>query len=288
MPDLKPEGLKQLLTAAELKLVESSRQPMLAKLSEAKLKKQIGLTRKARDKWRNQSTRQRREVQRAQGSRVTDAAARSASKEEILTKALDALQDRLDKIGSGAASPGTQAPAPKAPSKESRAKGHRATRADVRASLEDERAKLAAASEAASATKKKVAKKSAVTQSKASKSKASKSKASQSKVSTKTAKKAVKKNPPQRAAKKKVARKKVAAKKKPSVTTVNTAAVSGKKLEQAANKPVSRLNVNPRDQQSSKTKAKKARIEQSGLTTRTRGHVSARGKRAQGRRDRKG
>ncbi len=278
MPDLKPEGLKQLLTAAELKLVESSRQPMLAKLSEAKLKKQIALTRKARDKWRNQSTRQRREVQRAQGSRVTDAAARSASKEEILTKALDALQDRLDKIGSGTASPGTQAPAPKAPSKENRAKGHRATRADVRASLEDERAKLAAASEAASATKKKVAKKSTVTQSKVSKSK----------VSKKTAKKAVKKKPAQRAAKKKVARKKVAARNKPSVTTVNTTAVSDNKLELATNKPVSRLNLNSRDQQSSKTKAKKARIEQSGLTTRTRGHVSARGKRAQGRRDRKG
>ncbi len=142
MPDFKTEELKQLLTAAELRLVESSQPPTLAKLTEAKLKKQITLTRKARDKWRDQSTRQRRDVQRAQGSRVTDAAARSAEKNKILTKALNDLQKQLDKIGSGAAEPGTKAPSPKGPSKQKRAKGHRESRAEVRELLEEKRTKL--------------------------------------------------------------------------------------------------------------------------------------------------
>ncbi len=86
MSDWNLEQLKLLLTSAELKLVQSSRQPTLAKLSEAKLRNQIALTRKARDKWRDQSTQQRRAVQRSQGSRVTDAASRSATRWRFSTR----------------------------------------------------------------------------------------------------------------------------------------------------------------------------------------------------------
>ncbi len=159
MPDFNPKALKELLTVAEWKLVESSQQPTLAKLSEAKLKKQIALTRKSRDKWRDQSTRQRRDVQRAQDSRVTDAAARSAYKNKILTKALNDLQKQLDKIGSGVAKPGTKAPAPKGPSKQKRSKGHRESRAEIRALLEEQQTKLTVVNPGKKAAKKKVVKK---------------------------------------------------------------------------------------------------------------------------------
>jgi hypothetical protein len=266
MPDLKSEELKQLLTAAELKLVESSQQPTLAKLSEAKLKKQIALTRKARDKWRDQSTRQRREVQRAQGSRVTDAAARSASKNEILTKALNDLQEQLDKIGSGAVAPGTKPPSPKGPSKEKRSRGHRETRAEVRATLEEKRINLTGTRATAGATKKKVAKKPAAIVGTVSEKKTAK-------------KKAVAKAPQKKSPSKKSPSKKAPSKKAPSKKTT---------IKNASFKSIPALNLDPSDQRATKTKAKKARIKQAGLTTRTRGHISARGRRAQGRRDSRG
>lgn len=280
MPDFKPEELKQLLTAAELRLVESSQPPTLAKLTEAKLKKQITLTRKARDKWRDQSTRQRRDVQRAQGSRVTDAAARSADKNKILTKALNDLQKQLDKIVSGSAEPGTKAPSPKGLSKQKRTKGHRESRAEVRELLDEKRTKLTSKSAGKKAAKKKVAKK----------------KVAKKKTATK---KAVKKTPAKKVAAKKTAgKKKVAVKKKVAASAVSSAKPSAAKKKAAKKNSLAssqltaglaaRLNLNPSDQRATNTKAKKARIQQSGLNTRTRGHVSARGKRSQGRRDSRG
>jgi 1,4-alpha-glucan branching enzyme len=225
-------------------------------------------------------------VQRAQGSRVTDAAVRSASKNEILTKALNDLQEQLDKIGSGTVAPGTKAPSPKGPSKEKRARGHRETRAEVRASLEEKRINLTGTSATAGATKKKVAKKvgkkpasikGTVSKKKSVTKKAVTKKAVTKKAVTKKAvtKKAVKKAPRKKATKKKAARK-TTAEKMSSIGNPLTAGLSA------------RLNLNPSDQQATKTKAKKARIRQAGLTTRTRGHISARGRRAQGRRDSRG
>ncbi len=276
MAELNPEELKQLFTASELKLIESSRPPTLAKLSEAKLKKQITLTRQARDKWRDQSTRQRRDAQRAQGSRVTDAAARSADKNKVLTKALNDLQKQLDKIKAGAAEPGAKAPAPKGPSKQKRAAGHRESRAEVRALLEEKRTKLTGASAGKKTATKKVAKKTVA----------------KKKTATK---KVVKKTPTkQGAAKKAVGKKKVAAKivavsavsgAAPPAAKKKTAKKNSAASSQSPTGQSARLNLNPADQRGAKTKAKKARIQQSGLTTRTRGHISARGKRSQGRRD---
>ncbi len=287
MPDFKPEDLKQLLTPDELKLVELSQQPTLAKLSEAKLKKQIALTRKARDKWRDLATQQRRDAQRAQGSRVTDAASRSADKNKVLTKALGSLQKQLDKIGSGAAEPGAKAPTPKGPSKHQRAKGHRESRAEVRAELEEKRATLTGGG---AAQKKAVKKKAAVKKS------AKKPTAAEG---TPTKKKAVKKTPPKKVAGRKAAPKKKAAKKKAaaSASSVPKPAAAKAKAAKKKNSPASntltagleaRLNLNPSDQLAAEAKANKARIRKSGLTTRTRGHISARGKRAQGKRDSRG
>lgn len=288
MPDLKPEELKQLLTADELKLVESSRPPTLAKLSEAKLKKQITLTRTARDKWRDQSTRQRRDAQRAQGSRVTDAASRSADKNKVLTKALNALQKQLDKIGSGAAEPGAKAPAPKGPSKQKRAQGHRESRAEIRAELEEKRAKLTGEGAGKKTAKKQAAKKKV----------AKKGTATKKAVKKAPVKKTpVKKTPAKKVAVKKVAGKKKVAAKKVAAPAVDSATPSVAKKATKKNSPASspltdgmaaQLNLNPSDQLATSAKAKKARIQQSGLTTRTRGHISARGKRSQGRRDSRG
>ncbi len=286
MPDYNREDLKQLLTAAELKLVQSSQQPALSNLSEAKLKKQIDLTRKARDKWRDQATRQRREVQRAQGSRVTDAAARSADKNKILTKALNALQKQLDKIEAGTAEPGTKTPTQKAPGKKKRVKQHRESRAEVRASLEEKRAKLAMES----TPKKKAAQKGT-----ASKGTVTKKKSAQNKA---IKKKAVKKTPTKKVAAKKAApKKKVSAKKIAAAAATSSKPTAAKKKTAKKNSPAStqlasgqaeRLNLNPNDQRTAKTKAKAARIQKSGVTTRRQAHTSARGKRSQGRRDSRG
>ena len=224
-----------------------------------------------------------RKEPRARGPRMPPAGV--PSKSEILTQALNALQEQFNKIGSGAASAGTKLPTAKPPSKEKRAQGHRATRAEVRSSLEEKRSTLSAASDSASTTKKKVAKKKIAKK---------KSEASDSKAPKKSVEAAVKKTSHQQAAKKTTTKKRVAskkkvtAKKKASVTSANTQTDSSKPKRDAANNPTARYNVNPSDQRASKTKAKNARIQQSGLTTRTRGHVSARGKRAQGRRDSSG
>ncbi len=61
---------------------------------------------------------------------------------EILDEALKNLQQQLDKTASGTVAPGSLASAPKAPSKQKRSKEHRQKRAEVRASLEEQRSKL--------------------------------------------------------------------------------------------------------------------------------------------------
>jgi hypothetical protein len=86
---------KKLFTAAEWKLVQSSHSPALGQLSESQLKRNIRLVREARDKWNDQATRQRRTKQQQQGSRVTDAAARSEDKGSILAEALSRLEAQL-------------------------------------------------------------------------------------------------------------------------------------------------------------------------------------------------
>ncbi len=294
MAKFSPEEIQKLLTAAELKLVQSSQPPALAKLSEAKLKKNITLTRSARDKWRDQSTRQRRDVQRAQGSRDTNAAAHSADKNKILTKALNDLQAQLDKIASGTTAAGTKAPAAKSPGKKKRARGHREARAETRALLEDKRSKLTGASSSTSA-KKKVAKKKVAKKKVAKKKVAGQPAVTKGKVTKKKSatKKAIKKTKVKKATTKPSAAKKVSAKKRAAAAAVSSQPSAAKqkaakKNSLASSQVTSGTNLNPSDQRSTKTKAKKARIQQSGLTTRTRGHISARGKRAQGRRDSRG
>src|SRR5690606_36367487 len=79
---------RELCTAAELRLVEASAPKSLAKLDEAELKKNVERARKLRDKWRDQATRQRREVQQAQAARTTDKTARSQEKTQLFAEVL--------------------------------------------------------------------------------------------------------------------------------------------------------------------------------------------------------
>lgn len=153
---------RELSTATEYRLVEASRDPQLSQLTEDQLKKNLAQARKLHDKWRDQSTRQRRETQRAQGSRETDKNARSQEKSRLFASVASNFESRLEAV-TGAA--GTGARRKEAirtmPNQEQRARGHRAARNQVREKLEAERELIDTGSAAPRITKKKAAKKKA-------------------------------------------------------------------------------------------------------------------------------
>lgn len=106
------------------------------------------------------------------------------------------------------------------------------------------------------------------------------------------------KEPARKAARKKAV-KKVAAKKKAAkktsdanseATAIAKVAKKSVKKTPPSSKPIgnSGLKLNQGKARQAKTSAKKSRIDRSGLTSRVRGHVSARGRRAQGRKDSRG
>jgi hypothetical protein len=102
------------------------------------------------------------------------------------------------------------------------------------------------------------------------------------------------KEPARKAAKKKAAKK--AAPKKVAKKPAESAAPPTKKVKKAKKKTPPKtapagnpgLGFDKGKARSAKTAAKQSRLDRSGVTSRVRGHVSARGKRAQGRRDSRG
>jgi hypothetical protein len=311
MPPLSAAEIRQLLTAAEWKLYQASAPDAVARLTATQLKSHIAHARTARDKWSDLATRQRREKQQSQGSRVTDAAARSASKTEILSQVLARFEAQLplaEKAGEKSAKVG----------KPQRAAGHRATRAGVRSELAQAQGALStpptakSASDGGGASPTAATTTSATPTIKAAKKAAAKKGAARPGGAKKAAKKATAKKAGKKAAKKAAGKKAAAAtprsKKKASAktTAAATQASAGSAAtstgESAPAKKVSKglygskmaalaasaLHINPRDQLKAQGKAKQARIQQTGVTSRLRGHVSARGKRSQGRRDKRG
>jgi hypothetical protein len=249
---------RDLFSAAEWRLVEASRGKSLEKLTPPQLKDNITRVRRLRDKWRDLATGQRRRTQAQQGARVTDRNQRSAEKAELLNNVLAGLESRLARLGA-AADAGKSPAKPARPSKKQRAEGHRLGRADVRKELEAKRSSMearGAAPRQPAATKAFAASK---TDDDGRVSKATPSPGAKKKTAKKSAKK------------KKVAKRKTAG------------------ATQTGSKSTSRsIPADVKKQQGAKTAAKKARIKASGLTSRVKGHVSARGKRFQGRRDAKG
>jgi len=306
MPPLSAAEIRQLLTAAEWKLYQASAPDAVARLMATQLKSHIAHARTARDKWSDLATRQRREKQQSQGSRVTDAAARSASKTEILSQVLARFEAQLplaEKAGEKSAKVG----------KPQRAAGHRATRAGVRSELAQAQGALStpptakSASDGGGASPTAATTTSATPTIKTAKKAAAKKGAARPGGAKKAAKKATAKKAGKKAGKKAAAatprsNKKASAKTTAAATQASAGSAATSTGESAPAKKVSKglygskmaalaasaLHINPRDQLKAQGKAKQARIQQTGVTSRLRGHVSARGKRSQGRRDKRG
>jgi hypothetical protein len=248
MSSLTLADAKQLCTANELRLVTSSMGNRLESFDSAGLKKNIVEARKLRDKWRDQATTQRRETQRAQGSRTSDKNARSDQKAQLFDEALTRFTDRLALVEASPELAGTPPKTVKpAPTKRQRSQEHRESRADVRDALREKKQMLNE-SKATPAAAKKAPKKTA------------------KKPAPNAAESA------QAAPKKKKAARKTAPPKQP-ITSI---------------KPSSAPPVSPKQNRSAKTAAKQARLQKSGVTSRTRGHVSAQTRKNQSKRDSRG
>jgi hypothetical protein len=208
------------------------------------------------DKWRDQG----RSQSRARSNEVgfPDKDTRTQTKIEIFEDALTNFQDHLSKLEASGAEPAPKAR--KTKPKPARAAGHRSTRADVRKQLSEKEENLnrKKASTKKTAPKKKTASK----------------------------KKAAPKSSAKSAAAKKAAQRKSAKIASKVKSAVQKQLAGGAAVANAGSPtPSSGLNPTKKKQRQAKTAAKQSRIAESGLTTRTRGHVSARTKRSAGRRD---
>ena len=262
---------RQLCSPDELRLVEASRRGTLGKLDAATLNKTITQVRRLRDKWRDVSTRQVRRSQGQAGARVSDENQRSQQKAELFQHVLVRLEAQRERLAaSPAAAP--SAPAGRKPAKPLRAQEHRAKRAGVKGQLQQKAAKLnQKAIQAAGPTRHTTAPSSPAA---AAAKDAGQATASKQKAGAGTKKAASKKAAKKLASLKKKlpARKKAAVQQPPAAAESTRPAVPASPLKSAR-------------QLRAATAAKQARIQASGLNTRTRGHVSARGKRNQARRD---
>lgn len=157
MANVPQAKVKALCTAAEADLVKASRRPEIGQLDARALKKHVAQARKLRDKWRDQSTKQRRDTQQRHSARVADGEKRSEQKAVIFDAALAAFEKQLEKVSAADGASSKPAPKKKA-AKFTPASDHRADRAQKRGMLEAQREEMNAASKP---TKKKVVKKKA-------------------------------------------------------------------------------------------------------------------------------
>jgi hypothetical protein len=253
--------VKSLCTPNEVALVEASRKPRLEELSAGQLRQQAVRARKLADKWRDLSRSQSRA--RSQQVGVSKEESRSTRKEEIFTEALASFEARLAKVAPEGAAKST----PGQP-KQVRAQGHRASRAETRKLLRKE--KIAQNRQGAAPA--------AASSAKAAKAAAPASRAKKSAAATKTAAVAAPAEAKRSAApKRKVGRKHATA---PAALVPSLVSKQSQQLS-----PRGVVSTSPAKQRAAVTASKQARIAKSGLTTRMRGHVSARGRRAQKRRD---
>lgn len=246
--------VQTLCTPAELAVVQASRRPRLRQLTLAQAKSFTDRARKLHDKWRDQSRTQSRAQARKVGTADTET--RTHDKVAIFQDALASLESRLAQLT--AAGSGGKAKSKAAPTKNTRAREHRASRADVRAQLAEKELVLNAAK--------------------------------QSKQPAKSKPKPAKKAKPAPATRKQeratpVASDAVAA----TAVPAPTASPPTTRVRRAARPALSGIQKKLADsqinQQGAIVAAKQRRVAQSGLTSRVRGHVSARARRAQGKRD---
>ncbi len=239
--------VKALCTDAESALVRASRRPALGQLTPPEVKRHAARAKKLADKWAALSRDQSRTQARQSG--FGDSAANTELKAEIFRDALANFTARLGALEAAGESKGT---AKSAKSKKRRSAGHRTERSAVRKELKTEKRQRNA-----DAAKK-----------------ATRAPASTGATSTPTAKtkKVAGKTPAPKAAKPKPAKKKSAKKAAapPLAAGAPQEGVPGPTTLQ---------------QLAAKTAAKQSRVRRSGLSSRVRGHVSARGRRKQAARD---
>jgi hypothetical protein len=252
---------RKICTQAELGLLMACRPKAIEKLTVDELKSAVTNARRLRNKWRDVATEQRRTTQRRQKARTTDANARSGEKAAIFADALKKFEGQLKvaEAGGGPTKPAKRT-GEKKPSKAERGQSHREVRAIARGYLKAAKHEMNVSAGTAKGTKKKAAKKPAAI-------------ATTGASTTGTAQKKG-----AAAAKKAVA--KVAAK--------PAAKKTAKKKVAKAPKKAGRVSKDAGKQLTATTAAKKSRIKASGLLARGRGHVVARGRRAQGKRDSRG
>lgn len=243
---------RELCNNSEWQLVEACKRDEISTLSETQLKRHVARARKLRDKWRDQAVSQRRKTQQAQNARQTAANARSAEKAELFDEVLARFEKRLGKVASSSESAGS-ATTKKTPPRRVRSEEHRATRSTVRKKLASKRAKLDEQTVLDGPA------------SSASSAAADRAAGSADAPISPTLKKKVKK------VVKKGTKKAAQASKSAAKTG---AAVKSTKLDRSG-------------QRSAKAAAKAARLDKSGVNTRTLGHISASGKRSQARRDKR-
>lgn len=260
--------VKALCTASEFAVVEASRSPSLEKLSASDLKKNAQLARKLFDKWQGQSRKQARASSQAAGFPDTDT--RSNSKTEVFREALDALEGRLNSVE---ASSGVKAAVAKGTPKIERSRQTRIARQDTKKQLHNTKKKLNAASKAATAAVAAAAPAAAPAVVAAAPAAPAK----------KVAKGPKKKLTPAQRAVKKANVKRTLPKPAPIVkTTTKSKTKTGAPL--AVKGVVSSAASRP----AVVGKAKQNTLKISNKTSNIAGHVSAKGKRAQAKRDRKG
>ena len=242
------DSIRDLFTAAERAVLESTSGKALVAASRKQLEKTLAQARGLRDKWRDLHTGQARKTKRAG---VADAAAnaRSRTKTDAFSAAIERLQGRLSELGLVAA-PARPA-AGKAVTKAARTAGHRTARAEVKDRL---------------AT--------AATEITRSRSRPPVAAATSRRAATAAAPSAPAAPRPAAA----VARggKKASKKRRPAATAAAVLATGGQPLRFDAAK-----------QRSAKASATAARVKFDGQATRRSGHALAAGKRRQAARDRR-
>ncbi len=244
--------VKVICTGSELALVSASRKPKLERLTHAEARKSAQLARKLFDKWQDQSRNQSRTRSRRIGFGELDN--RTQLKVRIFQEALQDFEARVSQLETAGSSVAGKSSA--GTPKKVRSLKHRATRAAVRAQLAEKEASLNAKADA-------------------SKKRRSKPKSATTGAAPSTKAKATKPAPDAKA----------------SVQSAkeSSAAVTTKKKSQRPKKSAAAAQQRPAIQSADRLivagAAKQSRIARSGLTTRQRGHVSASGRRAQGRRD---
>lgn len=290
---------RTLCSASELELVEGARPKRLTQWSEKQLRDRVTRARRLRDKGRDVATRQRRQTQQTQGARTTSANARSRQKSELFQQVLSAYESRLAAVGGSGASAGKGADdEPRKTPKRLRSLVNRAERAIVREAAREKRRLLneertasaagkASSGRAKAATSAAAASKGAKAKKKAAAKAAPQARKKKSAAASTLA--AIQARPAKK--KKRSAKKAAAASQRAGAKAAGSTGIARKKKAagpKAAGLSVRSLLERPLVspvQQQAVTAAKKARIEKGGLTSRTRGHVSARGRRAQTRRD---